>query len=290
MDLTIITNQAKTVQHVLSKVNNTLAEVITPLKFVYLIANHEIISSVKRSWKIKIILGLFLLPAILNLFFPPSITEDSVGYYLGVVRTVNMFGIVQVELIGLVTQLLLIMLASEVITKEIEEETFQLFVVKPIYRSEIYFGKSIGFVLPLTVAYTSAILLDYVRFGFGFGWSVDEYLNFLVDTILPIVAIGSLSLAIIASATIFLSLIFGRSIYGALVSLVVFFGDDLFFVGSPEFRFKHLVGVVVEEFVFMSKENLYPAYDPLVILLMLVGILVLTINASLFVLYRKELS
>ncbi|MHA2363312.1 MAG: ABC transporter permease [Candidatus Hodarchaeales archaeon] len=276
-------------QNMLLRIQIVYNSISSRINAIILIFQQEFGSAIKKSWKIRILLFLLILPFLASWLLPQSLTPEDFDRYLAIDRLLNYFGIINVDVVSLIMQILLIISSAELLAREIEDDTLQLLIVKPINRSEIFFGKVLGLYLPIMILYSLSLLLEVINFSLKFNWSIDETLNRMISSWLPVVAVGCIGFGILILVTVFLSLLFSRSIYGALVSLIFFLVSDLFFVNDSEWRFKYQLGIVIEEMVDLGKENLYKANDPLLILGFLIFTFILIINMNLILLYRKEL-
>ncbi|KKK77186.1 hypothetical protein LCGC14_2856130, partial [marine sediment metagenome] len=254
---------------------------------------HEFESSLKKSWKIRIIFIIFLIPFLTMWLLPQTIQNQDVERFLTINRMLNYFGIANFDFLSFFSLILLIIISSELIAKEIEENTLQLLIIKPINRSDILIGKILSIFVPIFSLYSLTILLHLIDFHFKFAWSLETFISHLFLTWFPIILVAFLGFGTVVVVTVLFSLLFSRSVYGVLAALVVFIGNDLFFFNNPDFRFSYQLGVIVEEFLpleALSVINLYQSSDPLLIIVIIISILITTFNLSLLALYRREFS
>jgi len=195
--------------------------------------------------------------------------------------------------VALPAQFLVILVASELIAAEVENETLTLLITKPIRRADILFGKLLAFliciflitIVPL-LGYAGLTTLVYQGGRKGF-WEI-LWGPFALGEgvmILGLLTVGCF--AIMFSSTT------RKSLYGALASLLTLFLLNLFvpnlsFLG-PSYTLEYRLGLIPEEGYLLAAETKVYSGDPLLTLAILTWLNVLFLIVALIALFRREM-
>lgn len=220
---------------------------------LFIIAEYEL-RRILGSRKFKIMLAIMLLPNIAFLLGSGGIIPVETG------ETVSLeeFWISTGDSIlnywtGLPGQILFILITSEMLAGEYENETFKLLITKPLKKSEIVLGKWLAFVVtvvllvlpPITI---SAVLICVVYGGFWDGFITIMTYDLWVGVLAVVVGatiIGTITLMFSASST--------KSLYAALSAFVVtllyqtFIPQLTWLENTGQYTLSYQLGVILEE-------------------------------------------
>lgn len=265
-----------------------------------IVAMHQVRQSILSRRFILIMLAL-VLPLVVQLIYEPAPVADSntdlKDFYepFEAKYVLNLFSPMDVEQVpfGNIASLLfiifLILTCSEFLAQEYEEKTISILLVKPLRRSDIIFGKLMGFIFLLGTL-EALILLGH---SIGLTWQMQASTEALMSVILfslPLI-LGTfmLGLAFMSSFMMALSAFFNKGLHAALTGILIFFGDEIFVrvIVGTEYRLAYQLGVIIEEFIAISNESLYSGdylFSFNVIVILITSFLLFT----LIVFFRRE--
>ena len=265
-----------------------------------ILATHQIRQTV-TSRRFFLILFALILPIMVQLIYEPApiatADEDLKEFYepFGAKYVLNLFSPIGVEqvsfgnLASLVFIVFLILTCSEFLAQEYEEKTISILLVKPLRRSDIIFGKLLGFFFLLS----GLEFLILVGHAIGLTWQMEASTESLINVLvfsLPIIQ-GSfmLGLLFISSFMIALSAFFNKGLHAALTGILAFFGDEIFVrvIVGTEYRLEYQLGIIVEEFISISNESLYSG-DYLFSFNMIVISITIFLLVAMIIFYRRE--
>lgn len=209
------------------------------------------------SRRFKIFLFIMFFPSITSLFTGPSSTvftdktfEASVG-----LNVLNFWA-------GLPGQIMVIIIASELIAREFEKGTIKLIFNSPTRKSSIVLGKYLAlFFLTLIVSFSSVFLFACVL-DLKNGKGGEMFYKHLVDLSIASL-ITTMGLLTISSIAIVVSTFSKKSLYAGVISIFVLLTTLILpylipVLTNPEvYTINHQLGVLLEEFIWLGRENLY---------------------------------
>ena len=192
-------------------------------------------------------------------------------------------------IVGLLVLILIILICSDFLAREFEEKTISLLLVKPMRRSEIIFGKLIGF-LVLIVPLSFLVIYGYATF---LTWQMQGNFDQLLNIYLGSAPICTLTLILgfltIACGMIMLSSFFHRGLYAALTGILIIFGNEIFIQGmlGPEYRLSYQLGIILEKYIIISETTLYSG-EFLLSLVVLVSLNAFFLITAMIIFFRRD--
>lgn len=247
-----------------------------------------------NSRKFKLMILVMMFPVIILLLSAGEIQPADIG----IKATVRAFEISAgtniLEFWGsLPAQFLVILIASELIAGEVENETFTLLITKPLRRADILFGKLLAFIISIflitifpLLAYAGLITVIYKGGREGL-------LEILKGPFMLGEGVMLFGLLTVGCFVVMISSTTRKALYGGLSSLLALFLFDLLvpnisFLG-PSFTLEYRLGLILEEgFRLMTETKIYSG-DPLLTLTILIWLNVLFLAGALIALFRREL-
>ncbi|AIF69623.1 ABC transporter permease [Palaeococcus pacificus DY20341] len=258
---------------------------------ISILYQNEIIRLLK-SRRFKVMLSVMLLPVVVYFFTHEEITEYGVKA-LERSFQINMSEFMINFWMGVIGQLIVIILMSDLLASEIDKGTMRLLLTKPIRKSEIVIGKFSAGMTALAVLYGIPYLTMQIygvllyKSGFeGFTSTLNDFLFALGVTLLLLGSLGAFAM--------FLSIIVARPLYASLASFAVvfiaqFIIPSLPFFDNPErFNLSYQVGVLLKKgFSLHTGLDAYKG-DPNMSALFFLSIILISLILTLVGIYRKE--
>ncbi len=183
----------------------------------------ELYSSTIREKKFYLAALYFMaIPVLMNLiagFGNVVFRGTGIALFYAQTTTLLYFKIFYISLIG---QILLVVLTADQIAGEIEMKTFPLIRSKPIYDSEIVFGKFSGMMMVMVLLDLPAVFITYFYYLIALDAESNAYLSTMDEVVGAIVFLLLLQGVIIALTLLFSSM-FNKSLYAILGSLLILF-------------------------------------------------------------------
>jgi len=275
-----------------SKVLEKLRQIIHDLKILP-IAREET-TRILNSRKFKIILFVMFLPVIIFLLESGELNPADYGIDATVLAFEQAAGGNIISFwVALPAQFLVILIASELIAGEVENETLTLLIVKPVRRADILFGKLLAFIISILfitfvplLGFAGLTTLVYQGGRSGF-WEILKGPFAFGEGVLI------LGLLTVGCYAIMFSSITRKSLYGALASLLTLFLFNLFvpnlsFLG-PSYTLEYRLGLILEEGYRLAVESKIYSGDPVLTFAILSWLNILFLVIALIALFRREM-
>jgi len=252
-----------------------------------IIAKDVISSSIREKRFYLAAIYFILIPVVLNLFnnIGASIVQSGSGIALYYAQTAVLQQFKSIYISFFLGQILLVILAADLIAGEVENGTIALLKTKPIYDSEIILGKFLGSMGVISILDLPALIYIYFSFltKLDAEWS-SAYIGTLDEIIMALFVLLLLQSVIIAM-TIMLSTIFAKTLYAILSSLLALFIlstiSDSMVAGGEEYNylsFEWLLDAIMPNIFY----HLEPLEIELAGLFSFVGMLILIPGLLLF--------
>ncbi len=265
-----------------------------------ILARHQIRQTM-GSRRFFIILFALILPIGVQIIYEPApaatTVDDLRDFYepFDAKYVLNLFSPLGVErvpfgnLASLIFIIFLILTCSEFLAQEYEEKTISILLVKPLRRSDIIFGKLLGFFFLLSTLEFLILLSHATALAWQMQASTEALMTILIFSLPIIQVIFILGLLFISTFMIMLSAFFNKGLHAALTGILIFFGDEIFVraIVGTEYRLEYQIGIILEEFVSISNDNLYSGdylFSLDVLIISITSFLLLTM----IIFYRRE--
>lgn len=190
-----------------------------------IIARELITSSIREKRFYLAAIYFIAIPIISNLFDGQSdIVFKGSGIALFYAQVTTLQYIKSFYLSFLLGQILLIILSADQIAGEIELKTFALIRSKPVYDSEIIFGKFLGMLGIMSILDLPGLFIVYFSYLIGLDADYPGAYFGTLDEIIAVYFIVLIFQGIIIALTLLFSTIFNKSLYailGAMLSLFI---------------------------------------------------------------------
>ena len=190
-----------------------------------IVAKDVISSSIREKRFYLAAIYFILIPVVLNLFnnIGANIVQSGSGIALYYAQTAVLQEFKSIYISFFLGQILLVILASDLIAGEVETGTMSLLKTKPIYDSEIILGKFLGSMGVISILDLPALIYIYFSFltKLDATWP-SAYLGTLDEIIMALIVLLLLQ-SIVVAMTIMLSTIFAKTLYAILSSLLALF-------------------------------------------------------------------
>lgn len=266
-----------------------------------IVARREI-QTIILSRKFILFLIAFVLPPVTQLLADPAPigvnTTDIDEYFQSFIGkfVLNFFSFSNEEetvpfggIAGLLVLILSILICSDFLAREFEQKTISLLLVKPMRRSEIIFGKLIGF-LVLIVPLSFLVIYGHAAF---LTWQMQGNFDQLLNIYLSSAPICTLTLILgfltLACGMMMLSSFFHRGLYTALTGILIIFGNEIFIQGifGSEYRLSYQLGIILEEYIIISETTFYSG-EFLLSLVVLVSLNALFLITAMIIFFRRD--
>ncbi|MCY3410793.1 MAG: ABC transporter permease subunit [Candidatus Heimdallarchaeota archaeon] len=165
-----------------------------------------------------------IFPIILNLFGDAGqVVFSGSGIALFYAQTVSLSMVKTVFLSFFLGQILIIILTADLIAGEVEMKTFELLRSKPVFDSEIVFGKFLGMMYLLGSMNIPSIIIIYSKYLISLEAEFPGAYMGTLDELLGLIIIVNLLQGMIVALTLLFSTIFAKSLYAILSSLLSLF-------------------------------------------------------------------
>jgi ABC-type transport system involved in multi-copper enzyme maturation permease subunit len=190
-----------------------------------IIAKDVLSSSLKEKRFYLAAIYFVLIPVVLNIFnnIGSTLVQSGSGIALYYAQTAILQEFKSIYISFFLGQILLVILAADLIAGEVEHGTISLLKTKPVYDSEIILGKFLGSMGVISILDLPAIIYIY----FSFLTKLDAtwpgaYFGTLDEIIMALIVLLLLQ-SIIVAMTIMLSTVFAKTLYAILASLLALF-------------------------------------------------------------------
>jgi ABC-type transport system involved in multi-copper enzyme maturation permease subunit len=191
-------------------------------------------------------------------------------------------------------QVFIVLLNADAISGEIEEQTLPLLRSKPVYDSEIIFGKFLGMVAIISLLDLPVLLIIYysnmIKFDADFPMAYIATIDEIFGAIIFLILIQSVIIAL----TLVFSTMFSRSLYSILSSLLGLFMisqiSDLLSDSNNYISFNWLIRATLPKMLYHLEplESSTPSLASILsgVILVISGLL----STAILILRRKELT
>ncbi|MFX1512331.1 MAG: ABC transporter permease [Promethearchaeota archaeon] len=260
----------------------------TPL---FLIIVEEIKITIKTN-KFKLLVLILIIPVIIQLLSREEIVSQGSDICLEKFQEITGSWILNFWTAWAV-QIVIILLSSEFIAGEYEQDTLRILLTKPIKRSEILLGKYFGFLLYIFGVFSIALISLALILVWEYGGDVDTFLKICQQFLLPGLLVLICGVLLTSSLTTIFSATFRRSLFASLTSLFLFFGHmfigPILFGSESHFTLQYQLGILLENYYQLSPtENVYLG-DPLTAFSGLIGLSLLFLTIALLAFYRRDI-
>jgi len=231
----------------------------------FVIAEYEL-RRILGSKKFKLMLAVMLLPDIFFLLGSGGMPPVETGLNV----CLEMFwkeagGNILNFWAGLPAQILVILLASELLAGEYENETFKLLITKPVKKSEIVLGKWLAFFVSMVLINLLPVLLLALLICLVYGGYWDAFFAIFSYDLWVGELTVVIGLTVVGTFTLLLSSLLSKSLYAALTSFVIILLYQIFipqitwFENPSQYTLSYQLGVILEEmgFVISPEGRLY---------------------------------
>ncbi|MHA1912359.1 MAG: ABC transporter permease [Candidatus Kariarchaeaceae archaeon] len=190
-------------------------------------------------------------------------------------------------------EIFIFLLASDAISGEVERDTFRILRTKPIYDSDIVYGKFLGFsLLTLVLIFPLSIIVYYGRMV-QYGASASILWSSL-DELLGAIFIAWMTLSAYIALALVFSALFSKSLHAIMAGIMAILGTEILIGGTgiagldeylPNYISRHLLKDVLYGSTTLEKYNGTWWISLLVLLFINLGLLVLCHQ----IVKRKEL-
>lgn len=247
-----------------------------------------------NSRKFKLIILVMMFPVIILLLSAGEIQPADVGFEATVRAFEISAGANILEFWGsLPAQFLVILIASELIAGEVENETFTILITKPLRRADILFGKLLAFIISIFLITLLPLLTYAGLITVIYKGGREGFLEILKGPFTLGEGVMLLGLLTVGCFAIMISSTTRKALYGGLSSLFALFLFDLFvpnisFLG-PSYTLEYRLGLILEEGYRLVAETKIYSGDPLLTLAILSWLNVLFLVGALIALFRREM-
>jgi len=214
------------------------------------------------SRKFKLMLAVMLLPDIMFLLGLGGITPAETGVDI----CLEEFWRQAEDLIlnfwtGLPAQLLAILIASELLAGEYENETFKLLVTKPVKKSGVVLGKWLAFLISMVLITLLPLLLLALLISLAYRGYWDALIAILSYDFWAGELTMMVGLTTIGTFTLLFSAFLSKSLYAALSSFAIILIYQLLvpsiaWLENPlQYTLSYQLGVILEELGFVLPEG-----------------------------------
>ncbi|MDH5400935.1 MAG: hypothetical protein OEZ01_01695 [Candidatus Heimdallarchaeota archaeon] len=223
----------------------------------FIIAKELVISSIKEKKFLFALLYFTIIPMlILLLTSNPDViqTGSGIALYYAQHNTVDFIKNYFFSLI--MGQILIVILTADQISGEFEQTTFVLLRTKPVYDSEIVYGKFFGIMSFLMILDVFTICGVFLSNMSTYEAETEAYIGTIDELVVALFIIALLQ-SLIVSMTLLISSFFSRSLYAILSSMISLFIINIFTIDydpSSEklnlFSFPWLIDAIFPQFFY----------------------------------------
>jgi ABC-2 type transport system permease protein len=173
-----------------------------------------------KSRRFKVLLAVMIFPAIIYLFSPNPNGE-------GIDAMRKAFQGLTVDLLpnywlGIIGQLIIIILMSDLLASEIDKGTVRLLIARPVRISELVAGKLLAGLGVLAVMFAASYVIIWLYNPVVYGVGLDGLWESLGD-FLPAIGVSILVASLLGALSMLISVVISRPLYASLTTFGVIF-------------------------------------------------------------------